>query len=368
MPVAMNAAATISLARGAPSLDIVDVEGLREAAARAFTNDPGGVTAYGTSVGYLPLRTLIAGWHGVDEKQVLVTNGSLQADAFLFDELVGEGVDVVVERPSYDRTLLGLRERGARLHSVPLEADGLDVDALADLFERGVRPALAHLIPNFHNPAGYTLAAAKRERIVALAREHSMIVFEDDPYVSLRFRGASLPTMLSLDAGGESVVYASSFSKTVCPGIRVGYIVGPEALIAKIARRATNTYISPSMVSAGIVYEFCVSGALERSIDAVRTALEARSGALARALERELPEVSFVEPDGGYFLWVGLPDGVDSTALTKAAAEHGVAVVDGDDFVAEGRAGALRLSFAPVTVAEIDEAIARLAVAYATLT
>jgi DNA-binding transcriptional MocR family regulator len=122
------------------------------------------------------------------------------------------------------------------------------------------------------------------------------------------------------------------------------------------------------MVSAGIVYEFCVSGALERSIDAVRTALEARSGALARALERELPEVSFVEPDGGYFLWVGLPDGVDSTALTKAAAEHGVAVVDGDDFVAEGRAGALRLSFAPVTVAEIDEAIARLAVAYATLT
>jgi DNA-binding transcriptional MocR family regulator len=367
MATSMKAAATISLARGAPSLDIIDIEGLREAAARAFANDPGGATAYGTSVGYLPLRRLIAEWHGVDEAQVLVTNGSLQGDAFLFDELVSDGSDVVVERPTYDRTLLGLRERGARLHGVPLASDGIDVDALAALITAGVTPTLAHIIPNFQNPAGYTLSAGKRERLLELAREHSFTIFEDDPYISLRFRGETLPTMLALDSAGESVVYASSFSKTVCPGIRIGYLVGPPALIARIARRATNTYISPSMVGAAIVYEFCASGALDRSIATVRSALAERSGALARALARELPEVRIIEPDGGYFLWVELPDGIDSTQLTAAAADHGVAVVDGDDFVADGRASALRLSFAPVTVAEIDEAISRLAAAYATL-
>jgi DNA-binding transcriptional MocR family regulator len=173
--------------------------------------------------------------------------------------------------------------------------------------------------------------------------------------------------MLSLDAGGRNVVYASSFSKTVCPGIRVGYLVGPEAVIAAIARRATSTYISPGMVSAAIVYEFCASGALERSSATVRDALEERCGRLAEALRRELPEARFVAPDGGYFLWVELPDGVDSTALVKAAAEHGVAIVDGDDFITEGRSGAIRLSFAPVTPDQIDEGIARLAAAVTAL-
>jgi DNA-binding transcriptional MocR family regulator len=173
--------------------------------------------------------------------------------------------------------------------------------------------------------------------------------------------------MLSLDAGAGSVVYASSFSKTVCPGIRVGYLVGPADLIAAIARRATATYISPGEVSGAIVYEFCISGALERSSARVRDALEQRCGRLASGLARELPEARFVAPDGGYFLWVELPDGVDSTKLVAAAAEHGVAIVDGDDFVADGRSGAIRLSFAPVTPEQIDEALPRLAAAVASL-
>src|SRR4029077_19315961 len=153
---------TISFARGAPSLDIVDVDGLREAAARAFTNDPGGATAYGTAIGYVPLRRWIASKHQVGEENVLVTNGSMQADAFLFDELVGEGDPVVVERPTYDRTLLGLRQRGADVRAVELEPDGIDVAGLATLLEGGVRPKLAHVIPNFQNPAGYTLSRGKR--------------------------------------------------------------------------------------------------------------------------------------------------------------------------------------------------------------
>ena len=270
------------------------------------------MTAYGTAVGYVPLRRWIAERHGVDESQVMITNGSMQADAFLFDELVSPGDAVVVERPSYDRTLLGLRQRGARAdarsRSSPTGSTSTRSSAaLAD----GLRPKLAHIIPNFHNPAGYTLSGAKRERLLALAREHGFTIFEDDPYIALRFRGETLPTMLSLDAGAGNVVYASSFSKTVCPGIRVGYLVGPAELIARIVVRATNTYISPSMVDAAIVHEFCVSGAIERSIETVRGALEERVDALAQALREQIPDASFVAPDGGYFLWVTLPDGIE---------------------------------------------------------
>ncbi|MGA3361559.1 MAG: PLP-dependent aminotransferase family protein [Solirubrobacteraceae bacterium] len=356
-------ATPLSFARGAPSLDIIDVEGLRDAAQRAFTNDPGGMTAYGTAVGYVPLRRWIAERHGVEEANVLVTNGSMQADAFLFDELVGAGDEVVVERPSYDRTLLSLREHGAMLRAIALEPDGIDTEQLAEALQRGARPKLAHIIPNFHNPAGYTLSGPKRERLLELAREHEFTIFEDDPYIALRFRGEALPTMLSLDAGAGNVVYASSFSKTVCPGIRVGFLIGPQELIGRIVRRATNTYISPSMVDAAIVYEFCTSGSIERSIERVRVALEQRVEALAAALREQVPGASFVVPDGGYFLWVKLPEEVEPSAVLAAAAERKLALVSGDDFVLDGGSGAVRLAFAGVTPEEIREGVTRLAAA-----
>src|SRR6202034_574328 len=167
-----------------------------------------------------PLRDWIAEHHGVAPERVLVTNGSMQADAFLFDALVTPGDVVIVERPTYDRTLLSLRNRGADVRMVELEPDGIDVAALERVLLAGARPKLAHIIPNFQNPAGYTLSLAKRRRLLELARAHEFTIFEDDPYVSLRFEGESLPTMLSM--GADVVVYASSFSKTVCPGIRVG--------------------------------------------------------------------------------------------------------------------------------------------------
>ncbi len=360
---------SISFARGAPSLDIVDVEGLSEAATRAFANDPAGTTAYGTSIGYPRLRAWIAERHGVAPERVLVTNGSMQADAFLFDHMVAAGDDVVVERPTYDRTLLSLRERGARVHQVELLTDGIDIDALAALLggssEPAVRPKLAHIIPNFQNPAGYTLAVEKRHALLALAAEHEFTVFEDDPYVDLRFSGEGRPTMLSLDP--ERVVYASSFSKTVCPGIRVGYLVGPPEMIAAIARLATNTYISPNMVAQSIVYEFCASGALERSIETVRTALAKRVRTLEVALQSELPDAEFVTPDGGYFMWVTLPEGTDVAALHKAASELGVVFVKGTDFLMEGGENTLRLAYSGVTPEQIEEGVARLAAAYSSL-
>jgi 2-aminoadipate transaminase len=360
------AADTISFARGAPSLDIVDVEGLKEAAARAFANDPGGATAYGTAIGYAPLRAWIAEQHGVEPAEVVVTNGSMQADAFLFDELVEPSDTVIVERPTYDRTLLALRQRLADVRMVELEHDGIDVDGVATLIDGGVEPKLAHIIPNFQNPAGYTLSGSKREALLGLAREHGFMIFEDDPYVSIRFAGDPLPTMLSLDRD-ETVVYASSFSKTVCPGIRVGYLVGPADLIARIVKRATSTYISPNMVSQAIVHEFCQSGALQRSIETVRTNLKARVDALVGALERDLPDARFVAPEGGYFMWVELPEGTDVDKLFAAAGERGVTFVKGSDFLLEGGRNTLRLAYSGVTPEQIDEGIGRLAEAYNSL-
>lgn len=355
--------APISFARGAPSLDIIDVDGLRRAAERAFSKDPAGSFAYGTAVGYKPLRAWIAQRHGVAEDQVLVTNGSMQADAFLFQTLVQAGDGVIVERPSYDRTLLSLRGREAKVHPVELEADGVNVSAMAELLAGGTPVTLAHIIPNFQNPAGYTLSGEKRRALVALAREYDFTVFEDDPYVELRFTGTTEPTMLSL-AGGDEVVYASSFSKTVCPGIRVGYLVGDADLIATITKLATSTYISPSMVSQSIVNEFVRGGSFDSSIETVKTALSQRAKRLGEALRAELPQVSFVEPEGGYFLWVQLPEGVDGDALTEAAAKRGVAVVKGSDFVTDGSRDAIRLAYSGVGLEEISEGVTRLAQAF----
>ena len=352
--------APISFARGAPSLDIVDVEGLREASQLAFDKDPAGTVAYGTSVGYVPLREWIAEQHGVEVEQVLVTNGSMQADAFLFQLLVDPGDPVVVESPTYDRTLLNLRNREADLHMVELETDGIDTDALSSLLETGVRPKLAHVIPNFQNPAGYTLSAAKRTRLLALAAEYDFTIFEDDPYIAIRFEGESLPTMREQDDAGK-VVYASSFSKTVCPGIRVGYLVGPQAVIKQIQGIATNTYISPNMVAQSIVNQFARSGRMDGAIATVKDALRDRRDALVSALARELPEARFSPPSGGYFMWVELPEGVRVADLEVAAKEREVLFVKGTDFLLEGGENTLRLAYSGVTPEQIDEGVTRLA-------
>ena len=359
----MEGSPPITFARGAPSLDIVPVDDLKRAAQNAFEKDPAGAFSYGTSVGYPGLRDWIAQKHGVAPEQVIATNGSMQADAFLFQRNVKAGDTVVVEKPTYDRTLLALRELGADILAIPVEPDGIDVEALARELEAGKRPTLAHIIPNFHNPAGVTVSLEKRRRLLELASRYDFTIFEDDPYGELRFEGEQLPTMLELDEHGR-VVFASSFSKTVCPGIRVGYLAGPEPVIREIAARATNTYISPSMVSQSIVAEFCTSGALDRSIETVKGALRERRDAVCRALTGQIPDASFTPPQGGYFLWVELPEGADVDALAAAAKDRGVIFVKGTDFVLEGGLNTLRLAYSGVTPEQIEEGIGRLADAY----
>jgi DNA-binding transcriptional MocR family regulator len=244
---------------------------------------------------------------------------------------------------------------------VELETDGIDVDALATLLERdGLRPKLAHIIPNFQNPAGYTLSGPKRERLLELASQFDFTLFEDDPYIEIRFEGEGLPTMLSQDEAGK-VVYASSFSKTVCPGIRVGYLVGPQAVIKQVQGIATNTYISPNMVAQSIVNEFVRSGRMAGAVATVRDALRERRDALVDALARELPEARFAPPQGGYFMWVELPEDVSVAELETAARDRGVIFVKGTDFLLEGGENTLRLAYSGVTVEQIREGVSRLA-------
>ena len=169
--------------------------------------------------------------------------------------------------------------------------------------------------------------------------------------------------MLSLDEAGK-VVYASSFSKTVCPGIRVGYLAGPTEIIGQARKLATETYISPSMVAQAITAEFCSSGAIETSIATVKTALLERRDTLTAALERELPEATFVVPEGGYFLWVDLPEGSNVAELETLASERGVVFVKGTDFLLEGGENSFRIAYSGVTPPQIDDAVTRVADAY----
>ncbi len=350
---------TISFARGAPSADILPAEAVREAAARALESDWQRALSYGTGRGHPGLCEWIAELHGVDPERGMVTNGSMEAASLLFRHFVGAGDRVIVEQPSYDRTLLILSRLDANRIGIPLEADGVDAEGVAEA-TAGVDTALAHVIPNFHNPAGCTLSEAKRRRLVSLAGERGFYLFEDDPYRLISFEGGAGETMLDMDQAGR-VIHASSFSKTVSPGVRVGYLVGPPDEIAALARRAGETFISPNMLAESIVLELCRSGALQENIEAVNRTLRERRDALVAALREKIPEAEFVVPAGGYFLWLDLADDVDTPKLLEAAKAEGVTFVAGPDFMIEGGANSLRLSFAPVPADQIPEGIDRLA-------
>jgi DNA-binding transcriptional MocR family regulator len=350
---------TISFARGAPSPDILPAEAVREAAARALESDWQRALSYGTGKGHPGLCEWIADLHGVHSDRVMVVNGSMEGASLLFRHYVGSGDRVVVEQPTYDRTLLLLNQAGAQLAPAPLEADGVDVEAVARACAEGPIK-LAHVIPNFHNPAGCTLAAEKRERLVALAAEHGFVLFEDDPYRLISFEGPAGTTMLDLD-DADRVIHASSFSKTVSPGVRVGYLVGPADQIATLSKRASENCISPNMLAESVVWELCRSGALGENVESVNGALTGRRDALVAALRERIPEAEFVVPEGGYFLWLDLADDVDSAALLEEAKQEGVTFVAGPDFMIEGGTSSLRLSFAPVPAEQIPEGVERLA-------
>jgi 2-aminoadipate transaminase len=264
---------------------------------------------------------------------------------------------VLVERPTYDRPLKILAEEGRELGEVSLGADGLDVDALERMSEDG--DALLYTIPTFQNPTGSTLSLERRHRLAAFARERALPVLEDDPYGLVRFEGEPLPSVFELE-GGERVLYSSSFSKTVAPGVRVGYAIVPAALAAQLETRAAATYITPGLLAQATVHEFLRRGLLEPSLERVCGLLRARRDAMLEALERELDgHARWNRPEGGYFLWLELPRGLDASELLVRAGEKGVTFVPGTDF--GGATNTARLAFSLVSPGEIAEGVRRLA-------
>jgi 2-aminoadipate transaminase len=220
------------------------------------------------------------------------------------------------------------------------------------------------VIPTFQNPSGRTLGAEGRRRLVELAAEHDLLVLEDDPYGLVRFEGIAPPTLRELE-GGTKVIYSSSFSKIVAPGVRVGYLVLPEPLAARVETLATSTYITPSLLSQATVYEFLRRGALERNLQLVGSLLKARRDAVLEALDEHLigTGARWNRPEGGYFLWLELPGEMDSAGLLAEAERLGVTFVPGPDFFPRGGGGrsAARLAFSFASPGQLREAVSRLA-------
>jgi DNA-binding transcriptional MocR family regulator len=265
---------------------------------------------------------------------------------------------VLVERPTYDRPLKILSALGAEIVALDCDDEGLDPDALESALASGAPPAFLYLLPTFQNPSGRTLPEDRRRRVVELAAEHDLLVVEDDPYGLVRFEGEPLPSLHELSGGVTA--YSSSFSKTISPGLRVGWFVLPEALARELEATATGTYITPVLLGQATVYEFLRRGLFEPNLERVRGLLGARRDAMLDAFARELPDVRTSHPDGGYFLWAEL-EGVDASELLTRAEAAGVTFVKGADF--GGEPSSLRLAYSFVSPDEIAEGVARLAAA-----
>jgi 2-aminoadipate transaminase len=356
--------ATISFARGAPAPECLPVGELADCARAVVERDGRAVLAYGPAGGYGPLREWIAERHRVEPGRVLVTNGSLQGFVFLAQHLLGaRGRRVLVEAPTYDRPLKLLAGLDAEVQTIPVDSEGLDVDALERVLRSGPAPALLYTITTFQNPSGWTLSVERRRRLAELALEHDLFVLEDDPYGLVRFEGSPPPLLLDLD-GGERVIYSSSFSKTVAPGVRVGYFVLPPGLAGPLEEVAVSTYISPAVLGQAVVFEFLRRGSLEPNLERVCGLLRERRDAMLGALERDFPEdASWSRPEGGYFVWLQLPADIDAEALLTRATDAGVTFVQGSDFYPGGTGGrsSARLAYSFVSPAEVAEGVARLA-------
>jgi 2-aminoadipate transaminase len=353
---------TISFARGVPAPECLPIEELADCARAAIERDGRTILSYGAGAGYEPLREWIGERHGVPASRVLLTNGSLQGFGFLARHFAAGG-RVLVEAPTYDRPLSILAELGVEVTAIAQDDEGLDLDALERELRTGAAASFLYTIPTFQNPSGRTLPTERRRRLVELAREHDLIVLEDDPYGLVRFEGDAPPSLFEL-AGGEDVIYSSSFSKTVAPGVRVGYFVFPEDLARAVEVMAVSTYITPVLLAEATVYEFIARGAFEPNLQRVCDLLRTRRDAMLAALAGEFPDdARWSRPEGGYFLWLDLPPAIRADDLLDRAVDDGVTFVRGSDFFPSGAdgEGSARLAFSYESPEAIEEGVARLA-------
>jgi 2-aminoadipate transaminase len=354
--MAVTTPQVISFARGVPAPECLAADELAECARAVIESDGRTVLSYGSGAGYTPLRSLIGEWFGVPPSRVVLTNGSLNGFVLLAQRL-GRGQNVIIEHPTYDRAIKILLDSGATIPAVAVDDEGMVPEDLENQLRSTSSAAFIYTIPTFQNPTGQTMSRERRERIVSIAQQANVTLFEDDPYSLIRFEGEPLPALF--DLGGKQSIYSSSFSKTVAPGLRVGWFILPEELAEEITEAATSTYITPVLFAEATVHEFITRGLFEPNLRRVNGLLKARRDAMLAALDKHFAGAKWSRPQGGYFIWLELP--VGTVAKDVIARAEGVTAVAGPDF--GGPAHTMRLAYSFVSPDEIETGIERLAAA-----
>ena len=366
----------ISFAGGFPDSAMFDVEGIREASERVLREEPGAALQYGATEGYQPLREQLSafmaakGAPDVAPEELIVTTGSQQALDLLGKTLISPGDKVIVEGPTFLATIQCFRLYGAQLISAPIDGQGVQTDRLEQLIAEH-RPKFVYLIPTFGNPSGATLSLERRRKVLELAAKYQTVVVEDDPYGDLYFGEAPPPSLLALSrevpGSREWLVHCGSLSKVLSPGLRVGWMIAPAALLAKATMCKQFSDAHTSTFAQATAARYLQAGRMPATLARVRQVYAERAQAMGDALRRELGDaISFVPPQGGLFVWARLTGAggkvADGNVLAQRAIEKGVAFVPGTPFFcAEPDHATLRLSFATADVDKIREGVARLA-------
>ncbi len=360
----------ISFAGGFPDPALFDVEGIRESTAAVLASQPGPVLQYGATEGYQPLREGISRFMAakgstVASEGLIVTTGSQQALDLIGKTMISPGDKVLVEAPTFLATIQCFRLYGADLIGAPIDAEGVQVDALEQLIEQH-KPKLVYLIPTFGNPSGATLSLERRRRILEIAARTQTLVVEDDPYGELYFGAKPPPSLLSLSdqvsGSRDWLAHCGSFSKILSPGLRVGWLVAPKELLAKATMCKQFSDAHTSNLTQATAAHYLTLGRLAPTLDKVRAVYAERAGVMAQALRRELGDaIEFTAPQGGMFFWARLSKGRQAAEFAQRAIDKLVAFVPGAPFYAhDPDPSTLRLSFATADVGKIEEGIGRL--------
>ncbi|MCA1668573.1 MAG: PLP-dependent aminotransferase family protein [Thermomicrobia bacterium] len=361
----------ISLRSGAPPPECIPRAALERGMERAWAS-PQDLFGYQSAMGAWDLRALVAeqmhalGCADVDAKNVMLLSGAQQGIDFLARLFINPGDAVALEDPVYPGALQTFDLCAPRYLPIPMRADGLDLDELAAVL-RHEQPKFLYIVPTFQNPTGATMPLAQRERLIALARAHDLAIIEDDPYRALRYTGAHVPPLRALD---PEVIYLGTFSKTIAPGIRVGWMVMPRALRDKLYAMKEAADINSDRVMQQAVFAMMQTGFFPDHLDRIRVVYAERRAAMLDALhERMPPDVRWSEPEGGFFVWLTLPPGMDVTDVLARGNERGVGIVPGTGCTAMpgGQSGGMRLSFCAQPPDTITEGVRRLAEVIASL-
>jgi len=345
---------TISFARGAPAPELLPLEELADCAGTVLARDGKTILSYGAGAGYTPLRELVGEWFQVHPGRVMLTNGGLQA-LDLITKAVARGNMMLCEWPTYDRAYKLFLNAGASIVVATVDENGVDPDNVETALVGHANPSMIYVIPTFQNPTGATLSEERRVRLAKFAELRNGLIVEDDPYSLVRFECESLPPLLYYT--GERSVYMSSFFKMIAPGLRVGFTILPERLAERIPAAATDTYITPVLLSQAVACEFIRRGSFEPNLRRMNEQLMLRRDAMLAALDKHFAGAKWSKPEGGYFIWLELPPGTDSNEILARA--DGVTAVGGTEFIAS--ANCMRLAFSFAAADEMDAGIERLA-------